>query len=146
MEQTDDLERHASIATDLAGRLAQAALDHAREHGVRISVAVVDRGGHLLAFLRDGRASFHSASIAMDKAYTAASFGAPSGGLGRALHGMGPVVFHGLLERPRLAAFGGGFPLRRDGETIGAIGVSGGTAEEDENCALAALKAAGFHE
>lgn len=144
MRAMDGLEHHSSIGTDVARRLVSAALDHARSRGVRISVAVVDRGGALLATLRDGRASLHSAAIAMDKAYTAVSFGAPTGTLGRLLHDMGPVVFHGLAERPRMAAFGGGFPIRLEGETVGGIGVSGGTADEDEDCARAALAAAGF--
>jgi len=131
---------YRSLDTDTAVRMAQEALRHARTLNIKVSIAVVGRDGHLLAALREAGAPFHSVSIAADKAYTAASFGAPTGKLGDVLHGMGPVVFHGLLERSQLAAFGGGLPIRQDGEIIGGIGVSGGTAEQDEACAQAALQ------
>lgn len=130
---------YRSIDTDTAAKLAQVSLAHGRSLGAKISVAVVDRGGHVVAFLREAGAPFHTASIAADKAYTAVSFGAPTDKLGAALHGMGPAVFHGLFAQPRMAAFGGGLPIRLDGEIIGGIGVSGGTAEQDEACAQAAL-------
>lgn len=130
-----------NITTDAALTAASAALTHARTLGLSLSIAVVDRGGALLALLRDNGAPFHTASIAEDKAYTATSFGAPTAALGEAIHGMGPEVFHGLLERPRMAAFGGGLPIMADDERVGGIGVSGGTADEDAACAEAGLAA-----
>ena len=60
---------------------------------------------------------------------------------GRALSGYPPLVQHNILQRPRLVVFGGGFPVEVDGEVIGAIGVSGGSVEEDEQCAEAGLAA-----
>ena len=50
----------------------------------------------------------------------------------------------GLAERPRLVIFGGGLPIVANGVRIGGIGVSGGSAEQDEECALAGLKAIGL--
>lgn len=130
-----------SITTASALLAAEAARAHARNLGIAISVAVVDRGGAILALVRDNAAPFQTSGVAEDKALTAASFGAPTGALGEALHGMGPAVFHGLLERPRMAAFGGGLPIMHNNERVGGLGVSGGTAEEDELCAKAGLEA-----
>jgi uncharacterized protein GlcG (DUF336 family) len=132
------------ITTASALEAAEAARAHARDLGITISAAVVDRGGAILALVRDNGAPHQTAGVAEDKALTAASFGAPTGAFGKALHDMGPVVFHGLLERPRMAAFGGGLPIVVDGERVGGIGVSGGTAEEDELCARAGLEALGL--
>ncbi|MEX1147135.1 MAG: heme-binding protein [Sphingomonadales bacterium] len=135
-----DTVTQTHICTESALKAASAALTHGRALGISIAVAVVDRGGNTLALLRANDAPFHAASIAEDKAYTAVSFGAPTDGLGQALHGMGPVVFHGLLERSRMAAFGGGLPLMNDDSRVGGIGVSGGTADQDAACAAAGLK------
>ncbi|RMF09087.1 MAG: heme-binding protein [Alphaproteobacteria bacterium] len=129
------------VTTDAARRATEAALEHARTLGISISVAVVDRGGAVLSLVRDNDAPFHTASIAEDKAATAASFGAPTAAFGEALHNMGPVVFHGILQRSRMAAFGGGLPIMHDDERVGGIGVSGGKAEQDEACARAGLDA-----
>lgn len=130
----------AHIAADAAFVAVQAARDHAHSLGIHISAAVVDRSGHILALARDNAAPFQTASVAQDKACTAASFGAPTDKLGQALYDMGPMVFHGLLERPGMAAFGGGLPIVLKGERVGGIGVSGGTAEEDALCAQAGLE------
>ena len=57
------------------------------------------------------------------------------------LAGFPEVVRQNILQRPRLVVFGGGIPVELDGEVIGAIGVSGGSVEEDERCAVAGLQA-----
>jgi uncharacterized protein GlcG (DUF336 family) len=64
-----------------------------------------------------------------------------SGDFAQMLEGEAPMVRDGLLRRPRVAAFPGGHPLRRDGQMIGGIGVSGASAEQDDAIALAGLKA-----
>jgi uncharacterized protein GlcG (DUF336 family) len=128
------------ITTASALEATEAAQAHSRALGINISAVVVDRSGAILALVRDNDAPFQTASVAEDKALTAVSFGAPTGAFGDALYSMGPTVFHGLLERPRMAAFGGGLPIVHGGERVGGIGVSGGTAEEDELCAKAGLE------
>ena len=119
------------------------AVQAAQSMGLRVNVAVVDRGGTLAAFLRMPGAFLHSVEIAIDKAYTAASFGFPTSQWMALLVG-DEALRIGLAERPRLVIFGGGLPIREAGELIGGIGVSGGSAEQDEACAQAGLDARGL--
>lgn len=129
----------SAAAAHLAVAAAVAAADSA---GVKINAAVVDAGGTLAAFLRSPGAFLHSVEIAIDKAYTAVSFGFPTSQW-RALLAEDEVLRIGLNQRPRLVLFGGGVPIREDGELIGGIGVSGGSAEQDEAFAMAGLRAIG---
>ncbi len=120
----------------------QAAVARAEQLGIRVNVALADSGGVQAGFLRMPGAFLHSVEIAIDKAYTAASFGFPTRDW--------PKIFQQeealctMAHRPRLTAFGGGLPIRKDGVLIGGIGVSGGSAEEDEACARAGLRALGL--
>ncbi|WP_241338578.1 GlcG/HbpS family heme-binding protein [Burkholderia cenocepacia] len=123
---------------------AQAAVAPAERLGVRVNVAVVDAAGLLAAFVRMPGAPLHSIDIAIDKAYTAASFGLPTGAWHDALAAHSAAVRQGLVLRPRFVAFGGGLPIIDDGARIGGIGVSGGSEAQDESCARAGLDAAGF--
>lgn len=121
-------------------RAAEAAIAHAMELNIRIHVAVVDRAGHTLAFLRMNGAFLHSADIATDKAYTAASFGFPTRDWLGVL-GDNERLRIGLPARERLVVFGGGLPILLDGRCLGGIGVSGGSEDQDEACARAGLDA-----
>lgn len=127
--------RHAAL------RMATAALDEAERLGIHVNAAVVDRHGTLMAFLRMPDASLFSIQTAMDKAYTAASARFPTSKWVDALSAYPAIVQQNILQRPRLVIFGGGIPVELDGEVIGAIGVSGGSVEEDERCAEVGLKA-----
>lgn len=130
------------IGCDAAMRAAAAAVEHARALGVKINVAVVDSGGNLASFLRMPGAFLHSIDIAIDKAYTAAGFGFSTGDWMKAIgHDEGMKL--GFSARPRLVVFGGGLPIRVDGQLIGGIGVSGASEEQDEACAGAGLSAIG---
>ncbi len=132
------------VEPDLHWQAAQhavnAAVAHACELGIRIHVAVVDHAGHTLAYLRMNGAFLHSEGIAVDKAYTAASFGFPTRDWLDVL-GDNPRLRIGLPARDRLVVFGGGLPILVDGMCIGGIGVSGGSEEQDEACAKAGLAA-----
>lgn len=128
------------ITTEAAGAACRAAVAHAQARGLRINVAVTDASGTLMAFLRMPGAFLHSIDIAIDKAYTAASFGFPTSGW-RAALADDDLLRIGLNQRPRLVLFGGGLPIVESGQRIGGIGVSGGSAEEDEACAGAGLAA-----
>lgn len=130
-----------SVAAAHAG--VAAAVAHAEVLGVRINVAVVDAGGHLAAFLRMPGAFLHSVDIAIDKAYTAASFGFPTRQW-RAVFGSDELLKTALSQRPRLVVIDGGLPLRDGGLLIGGIGVSGASAEQDEACAQAGIAAMGL--
>jgi uncharacterized protein GlcG (DUF336 family) len=83
-----------------------------------------------------------SIDIAIDKAYTAAGFGFSTKDWMK-LIGHDDGMKFGFSARPRLVVFGGGLPLRVNGELIGGIGVSGASEEQDEICARAALDAIG---
>ncbi|MGU7814795.1 GlcG/HbpS family heme-binding protein [Burkholderia sp. AW49-1] len=133
-----------TIDWPIAARAAQAAAEAAERLGVRVNVAVVDAAGLLAAFVRMPCAPLHSIDIAIDKAYTAASFGLPTGAWHAALASHSDAVRQGLVLRPRFVAFGGGLPIVDDGALIGGIGVSGGSEAQDVQCARAGLDAAGF--
>ena len=128
------------ITAEAAAAACQAATAHAETLGIRINVAVTDASGTLCGFLRMPGAFLHSIDIAIDKAYTAASFGFPTGQWMDILS-RNEALRIGLPQRPRLVVFGGGLPIVDGGERIGAIGVSGGSAEQDEACAAAGLEA-----
>lgn len=133
----------AQISTAAAHAAVAAAVAHAQTLGIRINVAVADSSGNLMAFLRMSGAFLHSVDIAIDKAYTAASFGFPTGQWPPILASDEPLRL-GIVHRPRLVVFGGGLPIVSADELLGGIGVSGGTAEQDEVCARAGLAALGL--
>ncbi|MBL0089846.1 MAG: heme-binding protein [Ideonella sp.] len=128
------------ITAEAASAACCAALAHAEAQGLRINVAVTDASGTLMAFLRMPGAFLHSIDIAIDKAYTASSFGFPTSQWAGAVAG-DELLRIGLNQRPRLVMFGGGLPIIEAGVRIGGIGVSGGSADEDEDCARAGLAA-----
>ncbi len=131
------------ISADAAHTALAAAVAHARELGIAINVAVTDSAGVLAGFLRMPGAFLHSIDIAIDKAYTSASFGFPTA-MWKEILANDEILKIGLAERPRLVIFGGGLPIVADGVRIGGIGVSGGSAEQDEECARAGLQAIGL--
>jgi uncharacterized protein GlcG (DUF336 family) len=129
------------IAWPAAAAAVQAAAATAQALDRRVNVAVVDTAGTLMAFLRMPGAPLHSVDIAIDKAYTAASFGLATSRWTEVLAGHSQAVCDGLVRRPRFVAFGGGLPLLDAGVAIGAIGVSGASEDEDERIARAGADA-----
>jgi uncharacterized protein GlcG (DUF336 family) len=129
------------MTVDLAAALRMVAAAHAEaeRRSILVSAAVVDAGGHLVAFGRMDGAEIAGPVLAVDKAYTAvanriatselATLAAPGGEL-FGLHANGGG---------RFVIFGGGVPILVDGIVVGGVGVSGASAAEDEACALAAL-------
>lgn len=131
------------IGSAVAHAAVAAATERAVALGIAVNVAVVDGGGALMAFLRMNGAFLHSIDIAIDKAYTAASFGFPTSGWAGVV-GDDELLRIGLNQRPRLVMFGGGLPIVEGGHRIGAIGVSGGSSAQDEECAAAGIAAIGL--
>ncbi len=127
------------LSYDEARGLLDAALAAAAEIGVPASVAVLDAGREVVAFGRQDRAPLLTGEVAVAKAYTAASLRQPSGALSGATAPGGP--FFGLAHGSSrgLITFDGGFPLVVDGEVVGAVGASGGSLEEDDAIARAAV-------
>lgn len=121
-----------------------AAVQAAQNMGARVNVAVVDASGLQAAFLRMPGAPLHSVDIAIDKAYTAVSFGLPTHQWADALQSHSAAVREGIVRRPRFVAFGGGLPIVEAGQRVGAIGVSGGSEAQDQQIAQAGLDALGL--
>ena len=126
------------VSAEAVSVALEAAVAKAAELGVKINVAVADSGGNLSGFLRMPGAFVQSIDIAIDKAYTAAGFGFSTKDWMK-LIGHDDGMKFGFSARPRLVVFGGGLPIRVNGELIGGIGVSGASEEQDEICARAAL-------
>lgn len=115
-----------------------AALAEADRTGVPECVAVVDSGGHLLAFGRSDGARTASVSIALTKAISAATRKRPTGDEGG---GDLLATIRLALAAECVTGVGGGFPLVVNGETVGGIGVSSGTVDEDIVVARAGIAA-----
>jgi uncharacterized protein GlcG (DUF336 family) len=127
-----------SISSELAQKMVNAAMAKAREIGVSENVAILDDGGNLKAFSRMDGAPLPSIEMAQNKAYTAL-FGISTQDFFNFIQG-DPSLLAGIPTLSRIAAWGGGFPIKVDGEIIGAIGLSGApTVQNDEDCARAAL-------
>ena len=126
-----------SISSELAHKMVDAAVAKARKIGVAENVAVLDDGGNLKAFSRMDGAPILSIEISQNKAYTAL-FGFPTEDFFKFIQGDASLLA-GIPTLSRVAAYGGGIPIKIDGEVVGAIGVSGGTVQNDIDCAKAAL-------
>lgn len=130
----------AAVTTlTLAGarRVLEAAIAKAQDSSVAACIAVVDQAGNLLVFARMDGAPLLSASIAQDKAYTVAAFGGLPTHEWFDLIKDEPPLLHGIVKADRLVIFGGGAPIRSGAHLVGAIGVSGGSTEQDRAIAEA---------
>ncbi|WP_428908294.1 GlcG/HbpS family heme-binding protein [Niallia sp. Krafla_26] len=128
-----------ALTQSLALRMLEAITNKAEELRIQINAAIVDEGANLKAFIRMDEAALLSGEIAQNKAYTAAAFG-------KSTHEWYPMIkdepalLTGIVHTNRLVIFGGGIPLIYNGVIVGGIGVSGGTADEDIQCATAGLE------
>jgi uncharacterized protein GlcG (DUF336 family) len=129
------------ISSAAALKTVETAVAKGRERGAAVVAAVVDISGDLVACLRADGAFVASVTIAKDKAYTAAVFGMPTDDLAASFKDH-PVLQNGIALRPGVVLFGGGLPIVEDGAVIGAVGVSGGTEDDDRACARAGVAAA----
>lgn len=135
------MESLKSVTLDEAQGIVAAAVEKAREIGQPMNVAVVEVGGNLKAFARMETAWTASIEIAVDKAYTAASLGMPTQDLTDMAQPGQPLYGINTTNGGRIIVFGGGIPLLQNGEVAGAIGVSGGTVDQDQEVAEAGVKA-----
>ncbi len=126
-----------SVSAELAQKMVEAAVAKAIAIGVPENVAVLDDGGNLKAFARMDGAPLLSIEIAQHKAYTAL-FGFATQDFFNFIR-TDPSLLAGIPQLERVAAYGGGFPIKIDGAIVGAIGVSGGTVGNDVDCAQAGL-------
>ncbi len=124
----------AALALEAVG----AAVEACRSQGYAETAVVVDASGARQAVLRGDNAGVHSLDSAYGKAYTSASFKAPSGAVAERLLANPPTAQLGLL--PHVLLLGGGLPIKIGDEVVGAIGAAGAPgADKDEACAKAGL-------
>jgi glc operon protein GlcG len=134
------------LTNDGAKKMMTTAIGQAREAGITISVAITDAGGHLILLERMDGGRFHAVHSATTKAVCAASNKRPTSPQGAqaqpldVAHALGLALAAGPA---RWTAMEGGYPIIKDGECIGGIGVSGGDWATDERIARAAVESIG---
>jgi uncharacterized protein GlcG (DUF336 family) len=129
------------IRLEDARRIIAAAEKKAKEIGQPMNIAVADAGGNLVAHVRMDGAWLGSIDISIKKAYTARAFDISTKDL--ATHSQSGGQFFGIhaSNDGKIMIFAGGIPLKRDGKVIGAVGVSGGSGEQDHAVAEAGVAA-----
>jgi uncharacterized protein GlcG (DUF336 family) len=127
-----------SLTLAEANTIVQAALDKAKEMNIRISVAVCDAGGRLMAFNRMDNAIWGSVYGCQGKAIASVAFARPSGELAERA---GSPIIQGIAaaEGGHMIPSQGAMPIIRHGVAEGACGVGGGTGQQDEDCARAGV-------
>ncbi len=131
-----------SISADGAEQVIAAAVAKANEIGVPMVIAVVDESARLKAFLRMDGSLLASIEISQHKANTAVSFGLPTD-MWYSVAKDDPPLLHGVATIPNFMMLGGGVPIVSEGTAIGAVGVSGGTYQQDTEVAQAGAAAIG---
>ncbi|MBD0399816.1 MULTISPECIES: heme-binding protein [unclassified Flammeovirga] len=125
------------ITDEEALRIILAAKQKAKESNVLVNIAVTDAGANLKAFIRMDESYLGSIDVAIKKAKTARYFNIDTGDLGE-LTQPGGIIYNIEHSNGGLITFPGGIPIRnKDNVIIGAIGVSGGTIEQDRAIAIA---------
>lgn len=125
------------ITHDEAFKVLLAAKQKAEDSNVLVNIAVVDAGANLKAFIRMDESFLGSIDVAIKKAKTARYFNTDTGELGQ-LTQPGGIIYNIEHSNNGLITFPGGLPIKnKKGKIIGAIGVSGGTIEQDRDMATA---------
>ena len=138
-----DIETQRCVTLAGAMRAIAAAMEHAASIKVPVCVAVADGGGNLVSFARMDGAPLMSAGLAQNKAYSVMAFkGMATREWWDAIKDE-PALLHGIVKTDRLTVFGGGVAITEGETVVGAIGVSGGSAEEDHGIAEAGAAVVG---
>lgn len=135
------MQQLASLSLEDAQRIIQAGIEKAGEVGQPQNVAVVDVGGNLVAHARMDGAWIGSVDIAINKAFTSRAFDISTQDLSDNAQPGGQFYGIQVSNHGRVMSFAGGLPLTRDGAIVGAVGVSGGTGEQDQAVVEAAAAA-----
>lgn len=137
---TDPLIRTAVLDDEAAALLAQYAIEHAKSLGARVGVVVMDASGTVIVSRRQSDSFPSALRFAHGKAYTAANFGRDSHVMAERLGDVSMAV-HVAQAEPRLLFGRGGCVIGNErGELVGAIGVSGASADQDLECARVAVE------
>ena len=135
--QAEELGTKKTLTLSVAKQIAAAAEKHAAQNMWNVCIAIVDDGGHLIYFVRMDGTQTGSVQVAQKKAQTAIGFKRPSKVFEEGVAGGRNV----LLGLPGAVPLEGGLPLSADGQMVGAIGVSGVTAQQDGMIAQAGVDA-----
>lgn len=129
------------VTLEDARRIIAAAEQKAKEIGQPMNIAVADHGGNLVAHARMDGAWIGSIDISINKAYTSRAFDIATKDL--AMHSQSGDQFFGIhvSNGGKIMIFAGGIPLKKDGKVVGAVGVSGGSGEQDHAVAEAGVNA-----
>ena len=135
------LKRTLMLTLSDARRIIAAAEAEAARIGQPMNIAVADAGGNLISHVRMDNAWLGSIDISIKKAYTSRAFDIATNDL--AQHSQSGGQFFGInaSNDGKIMIFAGGIPLKKDGKVVGAIGVSGGSGEQDHKVAEAGAKA-----
>jgi Uncharacterized protein, possibly involved in utilization of glycolate and propanediol len=125
------------VTLDAAQAVVEAARKRADTIGVPMNIAVVNEGNNLVAFARMDGAWLGSIDIAQNKAYTARAFDMSTKALAPLCQSGQPLFGIHASNQGRLIIFAGGIPLQANGRVVGAVGVSGGSVEQDHDVAEA---------
>ncbi len=129
------------ITLEDARRVITAAEEKAQEIRQPMNIAVLDAGRNLTAFARMEDAWLGSIEISIDKAYTSTSFKMTTQDLANQAQPGQPLFGINTTSNSRIVIFAGGIPIQRDGQVVGAVGVSGGTPDQDHQVAEAGVAA-----
>lgn len=132
---------YTSLTLDDAKRMLRAGEAKAAEVGLPYNIAVVDAGGHLVAFSRQDDALIGSIDLAIGKAVTARLFDKPTSQLAEMAQPRKPLFGIQQSNHGEVVIFGGGLLVRIDDAVVGAVGTSAGSVEQDVAVAEAALAA-----
>lgn len=121
-------------------KMLVAALTEAASQSIPIAVAIVDNGGHLVAFRRTEGCSFFGIEASRNKAITASQLKTPTHILAEIAQKV-PELQAALSKNPLVLTLVGGFPIIQSGVTIGGLGVSGGDFIQDKTIGEKALQA-----
>ena len=132
---------YETITLQDAKRMLAAAETRAQSIGIAYNIAVVDAGGHLLAFIRQDGALIGSIDLAIDKAVTARIFDVATSELATLAQSGKPLFGIQESNAGKVVIFAGGVPVRVNGNIVGAVGASAGTVEQDTAVAQAAAAA-----
>lgn len=132
-----ELTTKKALTLEVARQIAAASERFAREHGWNVCMAIVDEGGHLIYFQRMDGVQTGSIEVSMRKAKSAAAFKRPTRVFEEAV-AQGRTV---LVSLPGGMPFEGGVPITVDDQVIGAVGISGVTAQQDGLIAQAGVDA-----
>jgi len=127
----------SAISVDTSKRIAAAALDEARRNGWTMAVAIVDAAGDLVYFEKMDDTQTGSVTVSQSKARSAARFKRPTKAFQDALTGTPDGLR--ILGIEGAVPVEGGLPIVIGGKIVGAIGVSGGTSQQDGQCAQAGV-------